>query len=182
MTKSAMSGVEEQLSGMAGEVRSSLTSEQFDLANYTEARVRDLVLSAFSSPLTSPTAMVRFTFVVGGGKLVRAKYSDDLPKWMGAALRDVGYAPDTSAAETFDSQGTNMTQKRVQLNPQYRDNVKCEHLRVCSNKFTFLTSMKVDLQVISDICSTNINNLPYFFMWLTKSQELLNSSMIQDKI
>ena len=108
-----MAGFEEQLSGMAGEVRSSLTSEQFDLANYTEARVRDLVLAAFSSPLSSPTTMVRFTFVVGGGKLVRAKYSDDLPKWMGAALREAGYAPDASAAETFDSQGITTIQTQV---------------------------------------------------------------------
>lgn len=101
-----MAAVEEQLSGMAGEIRSSLTSEQFDLANYTEARARDLVLAAFSSPLSAPSTMVRFTFVVGGGKLVRAKYSDDLPKWMGAALRDIGYTADASAAETFDSQGS----------------------------------------------------------------------------
>ena len=100
-----MAASEEQLSGMAGEIRSSLTSEQFDLANYTELRARDLVLAAFSSPLSAPTTMVRFTFVVGGGKLVRAKYSDDLPKWMGAALRDIGYIADASAAETFDSQG-----------------------------------------------------------------------------
>lgn len=95
----------EQLSGMAGEVRSSLTSDQFDLANYTEARAHDLIIAAFSSPLTTPTTMVRFTFVVGGGKLVRSKYSDDLPKWMGSALRDIGYIADASAAETFDSQG-----------------------------------------------------------------------------
>jgi hypothetical protein len=100
-----MAGFEEQLSGMAGEVRSSIGSEQFDLANYTEARARDLVLAAFSSPLNAPKTMVRFTFVVGGGKLVRSKYSDDLPKWMGAALRDIGYTADASAAETFDSQG-----------------------------------------------------------------------------
>ena len=100
-----MAGLVEQLSGMAGEVRSSLTSEQFDLANYTEIRARDLVLAAFSAPLSAPTTMIRFTFVVGGGKLVRAKYSDDLPKWMGAALREIGYVADASAAETFDSQG-----------------------------------------------------------------------------
>jgi hypothetical protein len=100
-----MAAVQEQLSGMAGEIRLSLTSEQFDLANYTEARARDLVLAAFSSPLSAPSTMVRFTFIVGGGKLVRAKYSDDLPKWMGAALRDIGYTADASAAETFDSQG-----------------------------------------------------------------------------
>jgi hypothetical protein len=49
--------------------------------------------------------MVRFTFVVGGGKLVRSRYAEDLPKWMATALRDIGFSEDRSAAETFDSQG-----------------------------------------------------------------------------
>eukprot|EP01041_Mallomonas_annulata_P003179 gene3179-6274_t len=96
----------EAISGLAGEIRSSLTSEQFDLGGYTEQRARDLVIGAFSTPLDAPTEMVRFTFVVGGGKLVRARYSDDLPKWMTTALRDVGFTEDRSAACTFDCQGT----------------------------------------------------------------------------
>ena len=104
---------------MAGEIRGSITSEQFDLANYTEARARDLVTAAFSSPLSAPTAMVRFTFVVGGGKLVRQKYNDDLPKWMSTALRDMGYSEDRSAAETFDSQGTFKQQHDTGQNLKY---------------------------------------------------------------
>ena len=109
----------EQLSGLPGEVRSSLTSEQFDLANYTEQRCADFVRAAFSAPLTAPTQMVRFTFVVGGGKLVRQKYNDDLPKWMATALRDVGYVEDRSAAETFDSQGTFKQQHDTGQNLKY---------------------------------------------------------------
>ena len=77
----------------------------YDLSGYTESRARDLVVSAFSSPLSAPTEMIRVTFVVGGGKLVRSKYSEDLPKWLTMALRDIGYTEDRSAAETFDSQG-----------------------------------------------------------------------------
>jgi hypothetical protein len=50
--------------------------------------------------------MVKFTFVVGGGKLVRAKYDEDLPKWMTTALRDIGFTEDRSAALDFTSQGT----------------------------------------------------------------------------
>ena len=61
------------LSGLAGEIRSSTASEQFDLSGYSESRVKDLMLATFSTPLTAPTEMVRFTFVVGGGKLVRAR-------------------------------------------------------------------------------------------------------------
>ena len=76
--------------GLAGEIRSSINSDQFDLANYTEQRSRDLILSAFKEPLTAPTEMVKFTFIVGGGKLVRSRYSDDLTKWLVAALREIG--------------------------------------------------------------------------------------------
>lgn len=108
-----------QLSGMAGEIRSATTSEQFDLGGYTEQRATDLIASAFASPLTEPTKMIRFTFVVGGGKLVRSKYSDDLSKWMIAALRDVGYTLDASAAETFDSQGTFKQQHDTGQNLKY---------------------------------------------------------------
>lgn len=96
----------EFVSGLAGEIRTSLTSEQFDLGGYTEIRVRDLVIGAFSSPLDAPTEMVRFTFVVGGGKLIRSRYADDLPKWMTTALRDTGFVEDRSAACAFECQGT----------------------------------------------------------------------------
>lgn len=108
------------LSGLAGEIRRATESEQFDLANYTEARVRDLIKATFSTPLDAPTTMVRFTFVVGGGKLVRAKYNDDLPKWTMTALRElVNYKDDKSAAETFDSQGSYKYQHDTGANLKY---------------------------------------------------------------
>ena len=78
------------LSGMAGEIRNSIESDQFDLGGYTEIRATELIKSAFSTPLTAPTSMVKFTFVVGGGKLVRSRYNDDLLKWVCQALRDIG--------------------------------------------------------------------------------------------
>ena len=53
----------QQLSGLAGQIRGSIDSEQFDLAGYTEARVKDVVTAAFSSPLTAPSKMIKFTFV-----------------------------------------------------------------------------------------------------------------------
>ena len=108
-----------QLSGMAGEIRAATTSEQFDLGGYTELRTSDLIKSAFNSPLTEPTKMIKFTFVVGGGKLVRSKYNDDLSKWMISALREVGYTEDRSAAETFDSQGTFKQQHDTGQNLKY---------------------------------------------------------------
>jgi polyhydroxyalkanoate synthesis regulator phasin len=108
-----------QLSGMAGEIRTATTSEQFDLGGYTEQRAADLMKSAFSSPLTEPTKMVKFTFVVGGGKLVRSKYNDDLSRWLISALRDIGFTEDRSAAETFDSQGTFKQQHDTGQNLKY---------------------------------------------------------------
>ncbi len=68
-----MSTATEAISGLAGEIRSSIESDQHDLAGYTESRIKDLIHSAFGAPLTAPTAMLRFTFVVGGGKLIRAR-------------------------------------------------------------------------------------------------------------
>ncbi len=122
---------EEHLSGLAREVRTSVTSEQLDLGNYTEQRARDLVNAAFSTPLTAPTEMVKFTFVVGGGKLVRARYPEELTKWMVAALRDIGYSEDRSAAETFDSQGTFKQQHDTGQNLKYL--IVYPHV-ACANK------------------------------------------------
>lgn len=95
-----------QASGLVGEIRSALTSEQYDLTNYTQSRTHDLVVNAFSAPLDAPTEMIRCTFVVGGGKLVRSKYDDELPKWFTAALREIGFEEDRSAALDLSSQGT----------------------------------------------------------------------------
>lgn len=108
------------------------TSEQFELSGYTEARSKELIVSAFSEPLIAPQEMVRcsffmqklipqgilhqirFTFVVGGGKLVRSRYPEELPKWVIASLREIGFVEDRSAAETFDSQGWSKSPVRFQ--------------------------------------------------------------------
>lgn len=110
---------EAQLSGMAREIRTATESEQYDLGGYTEQRTKDLIASAFSSPLTVPESMIRCTFIIGGGKLVRARYPDDLSRWIIGALRDVGFTEDRSAAETFDSQGTFKQQHDTGQNLKY---------------------------------------------------------------
>ena len=48
---SIMASFEEQLSGLAGKIRASTTSEQFDLNNYDEARTKQTLCSAFATPL-----------------------------------------------------------------------------------------------------------------------------------
>ena len=47
-----MASFGEQLSGLAGKIRASTSSEQFDLNNYDETRTRQTLHSAFGSPLT----------------------------------------------------------------------------------------------------------------------------------
>eukprot|EP00913_Durusdinium_trenchii_P001637 g1514.t1 len=68
-------------SGLAGKVRRARESDEFDLSGYDQARCQELAKDAFSEPFPLKE-MVRISFVVGGGKLVRQKYSDDLPKHM----------------------------------------------------------------------------------------------------
>jgi hypothetical protein len=114
-----MSSFEGVLSGLAGEIRSATTSDQYDLGGYTESRVRDLILSAFSTPLPAPERMIKVTFIVGGGKLVRSRYDDELPKWVAAVLREIAFVEDRSAAETFDSQGTYKQQHDTGQNLKY---------------------------------------------------------------
>ncbi len=124
---------QEHLSGLARDIRTAVTSEQLDLGGYTEQRAKDLVNAAFSTPLTAPNEMVKFTFIVGGGKLVRARYSDDLTRWMVSALRDIGFTEDRSAAETFDSQGTFKQQHDTGQNLKYL--IVYPHV-ACANKKT----------------------------------------------
>jgi len=71
--------------------------EREDLAGYTQPQVQALVAAAFSEPHPSPDP-IRFTFIIGGGKLVRSKYSEELGKWLCAALRELGYEDDRGAA------------------------------------------------------------------------------------
>ena len=108
----------EKLSGLAGEIRSAIESETIDLANFTETRMKDLML-VFSKPLDAPTKMIHFQFIVGGGKLVRQKYHDDMLKWACSALRELGFSEDKGAAETFDSMGTFKTQHDTGQNLKY---------------------------------------------------------------
>jgi hypothetical protein len=92
--------------GLVGSIRSATASEQFDLAGYTEGRTHDIFAGAFAKPLEAPSEMIKFTFIVGGGKLVRSRYPEDLPRWITYALREIGYSEDRSAALDFSSQGT----------------------------------------------------------------------------
>jgi len=82
---------------LAGKVRRSTESDEFELAGYDQARCDEFAKSAFSDPFELQE-MVKLSFVVGGGKLVRQKFSDDLPKMFMAALTAIGFVDDSTAA------------------------------------------------------------------------------------
>ncbi|CAL1152101.1 unnamed protein product [Cladocopium goreaui] len=91
-------------SGLAGKVRRSTESDEFDLSGYDQARCNELAKACFGEPFPLKE-MVRISFVVGGGKLVRQKYSDDLPKFMVNALGAIGFQEDNSATVEAGSAG-----------------------------------------------------------------------------
>ena len=99
------------LSGLAKELRALAESGECTsspLSGYTQTRVINLINDTFGTPQSVPASveMVRHTFIIGGGKNVRGKYSADLPKWITAALRDVGYSADQGADTSILSAGT----------------------------------------------------------------------------
>ena len=63
------------MSSLARDIRNAGESndlrDPFDLANYNEARLRELVADAFKEPIPV-RQMVRFSFLVGGGKVSTA--------------------------------------------------------------------------------------------------------------
>ena len=94
---------------LAKEIREARESNDlrapYDLARYDMAKCADLVNAAFSTPILVPQ-MVRFSFLVGGGKQSRQKYDPECGKFMATALRAVGYEEDRGASEDLACQGT----------------------------------------------------------------------------
>ena len=80
-----MASLATTISGLAKELRAQAAagdSTTSPLSGYTQTRVVNLVNDTFGSPQTIPfnIEMVKHTFIIGGGKNVRGKYSADLPK------------------------------------------------------------------------------------------------------
>lgn len=147
-----------QVSGLAGTIRASIVSDQFDLGGYNEVRTRELISNAFAEPLEAPNEMVRYTFVVGGGKQVRSKYAEELPKWMASALRDIGFTEDRSAAETFDSQGTYKQQHDTGQNLKYvivYPRVRCAEVTINPKSNDNDTVDTTSPEYITAVCELN---------------------------
>ena len=88
---------------LANEIRNASESLEFDLAGYGAEGCAKLA-AALEHPLPLPD-MIRFSFVVGGGKKVRQKYNDGLPMLLAEALRKVGFTEDRGASQSIECAG-----------------------------------------------------------------------------
>eukprot|EP00434_Breviolum_minutum_P037540 symbB.v1.2.033290.t1/scaffold4112.1/size45921/2 len=118
---------------IAAEIRSTPETAQFDLAGYDEQQVglfqstagngcnveflevKTLVKEAFGTPFDIRN-MIRVTFVVGGGKAIRGKYSESLARVLGTALQDSGFNQDSAASCDLMSAGSFKGQHDTQRN------------------------------------------------------------------
>ena len=89
---------------LAAELRASSDSSEFDLAGYGAEQCDKLAAAAFTKPLPLDK-MVRFSFLVGGGKKVRQKYNDGLPALWADALKKVGFVEDRGASLALECAG-----------------------------------------------------------------------------
>jgi hypothetical protein len=112
------------MASLGGKVRRLTESDEVDLAGYDQERCNEFVKAAFSEPFVL-TSMIRLSCVVGGGKLVRQKYSDDLPQKLMIALDGIGFDQDNAADLSLSSAGkykfhhdTNKNLKFVHVYPR----------------------------------------------------------------
>lgn len=98
----------EKATSLAKVIRSAGETDQHDLAGYSDAACADLCKAAFAQPIGVPAGcgMIRLSFVVGGGKKVRQKYSDSLARALSDALVGVGYVEDRGASLDPSSAGS----------------------------------------------------------------------------
>jgi hypothetical protein len=101
----AASEQQDKAKKLAAQIQAASTSETFDLAGYGAASLEQLVASGLKTPIKCP-AMLRLTFVVGGGKKVRQKYDEKLSQLFADALKAGGFTEDRGAALALECQGT----------------------------------------------------------------------------
>lgn len=83
------------------------THGEYDLAGFTREWTEALVRGAFAEAMPAKRGFYAHAkFVVGGGKKTRAKYDDELLKYLTSALRDVGFEDDRGASACDACQGT----------------------------------------------------------------------------
>jgi hypothetical protein len=83
----------------------NIESETFDLSGQNVAAIEKTIHEAFSEPMDL-SEMIRITFIVGAGKLGRARYDDNAAKAVTTALREVGFEEDRGASSVMDCAGS----------------------------------------------------------------------------
>eukprot|EP00808_Paulinella_micropora_P029211 g2352.t1 len=102
-------------SGVIKSIRNGDDGHDISLDNYNHTQATHLVTEAFSEPIPSAEPL-KFTFIVGGGKKVRQKFSESLPKDMTQSLLSIGYKEDNGASKSMDCQGLFKYQEDLGLN------------------------------------------------------------------
>jgi len=96
-------------STLAKDIRGGATgggvSGEYSLSGFQPNAIVQLVSEAFSEEILC-TEMIRCTFVVGGGKKVRAHFHPDVGVALSRALTEQGFSEDRGASCALDSQGT----------------------------------------------------------------------------
>eukprot|EP01082_Thalassiosira_pseudonana_P015994 g13619.t1 g13619 contig9:69881-71674(-) len=82
---------------MALSIRSSTESDTFDLGGHSASNIETTIHAAFSSPFALDD-MIRITFVVGAGKLGRAKYDEKAMQAVTSTLKSLDYVEDRGAS------------------------------------------------------------------------------------
>ena len=82
---------------LAARIRTAAVSDEYDLASFTPAACAELVAAAFGGAPIECSAPFRVTLVCGGGKGVRQKYHESMPRDLAAALLVAGYREDRGA-------------------------------------------------------------------------------------
>ncbi len=117
------------LAAQAGENLDKTGNMMCDLSGYTSTKVDSLVQEAFSNPLLGKHKKAfKVGFIVGGGKQIRGKYDDQLPRWLSAALTNISYKDDKSASSSTKGTGyfkmqhnTSTNEKVIYVFPLYDD-------------------------------------------------------------
>uniref|UniRef100_A0A061QZ24 Uncharacterized protein n=1 Tax=Tetraselmis sp. GSL018 TaxID=582737 RepID=A0A061QZ24_9CHLO len=126
---------------LAAEIRKLASSEEFDLHGYEGSQVSDLVTAAFETPLQS-TDYVRITFVVGGGKKCRQKYSPELPKELSQALAALGFQEDRGASACEQCQATYKYQHDTDKDLKFMHVFPRVEIGACHGGFPLLTNTR----------------------------------------
>mmetsp|Transcript_5413 Transcript_5413/g.12293 ORF Transcript_5413/g.12293 Transcript_5413/m.12293 type:complete len:450 (-) Transcript_5413:113-1462(-) len=97
------------VSGMAASIRAATDNETFDLAGHNAANIDSTITDSFSQPFQLDQ-MIRITFVVGAGKLGRAKYDARAGQTLASSLRQLDFLEDRGASCVNECGGCYKTQ------------------------------------------------------------------------